>query len=315
MSKIVYVTGCLGFIGSHLTEEFLKKGWYVIGIDKVTYSANYFLLEKFEKYKNFKFEKKDINDIKFLYDCDYIINTAAETHVDNSIVDSDDFVKSNIDGVHNLLKLIQNYRGATKPVLLHFSTDEVYGDYGELSFKETDPLHPSNPYSATKAAADMMILAWNRTHKIPFIIIRPSNNYGVYQHVEKLIPKSCKYIRLNKKIPLHQAGEPLRTWLHVQDTVCAVMEIINSNIINEIYNIGGNLEQKNIDTVKKILEAYFGENIKYEDYLDLNFIREGQDLKYRINDDKLRQLGWNNQKQFDEEIFKIVSYYKENFVW
>lgn len=315
MIKVVYITGCLGFIGSHLTETCLEMGWYVIGIDKITYAANHFLLEKFQKYKNFKFEKKDINEIKFLHDCDYIINTAAETHVDNSIVDSSEFIKSNVDGVHNLLKLIQNFRGTTKPILLHFSTDEVYGDNGDFLFKETDPLCPSNPYSATKASADMLILAWHRTHKIPYLIVRPSNNYGIYQHVEKLIPKTCKYLKLNKKIPLHDSGEPLRTWLHVEDTVSAVLHIIKSQAVNEIYNIGGNLEQKNIDTVRKIIDEYYPDKVDYEEHLDLKFSRNGQDLKYRINDDKLRKIGWNNNKHFDLEISKIVSYYKENFVW
>lgn len=315
MKKIVYITGCLGFIGSHITKKCLERGWYVIGVDKITYAANEHLLEEFEKNKNFKFEKKDINELNFLHDCDYVINTAAETHVDNSIVDSTEFVKSNIDGVHNLLKLIQNFRGTTKPVLLHFSTDEVYGDSGESAFKETDLLQPSNPYSATKAAADMMILAWNRTHKIPYIIVRPSNNYGIHQHVEKLIPKSCKYLGLNKKIPLHQAGEPKRTWLHVEDTANAIMHIINSNTVNEIYNIGGNLEQKNIDTVKKIINCYFDNDVNFQDYVDLHFKRQGQDLKYHINDDKIKKLGWSNLKNFDEEIKNIVLYYKNNFIW
>lgn len=315
MKKIVYITGCLGFIGSHLTKKCLENGWYVIGIDKMTYAANEHLLEDFNKYKNFRFEKKDINDIKFLHDCDYVINTAAETHVDNSIVDSSEFVRSNIDGVHNLLKLIQNFRGTTKPILLHFSTDEVYGDSGNAAFTETDLLCPSNPYSATKAAADMMILAWNRTHGIPYVIVRPSNNYGIHQHVEKLIPKTCKYLHLNKKIPLHQAGEPKRTWLHVEDTADAVIHIINKSFINDIYNIGGNIEQKNIDTVKKIIYTYFKKTVECENYLDLNFKRVGQDLKYHINDDKLKNTGWYNKKTFDQEIVKIVSYYKENFVW
>jgi len=315
MKKIVYVTGCLGFIGSHVTKKCLENGWYVIGVDKITYAANDHLLKKFNTYKNFKFEKKDINDIIFLHDCDYVINTAAETHVDNSIVDSSEFIKSNINGVHNLLKLIQNFRGTTKPILLHFSTDEVYGDSGNSAFKETDLLCPSNPYSATKAAADMLILAWHRTHNVPYVIVRPSNNYGIYQHVEKLIPKSCKYLHLGKKIPLHQAGQPKRTWLHVEDTADAIIQLININAINEIYNIGGNLEQKNIITVNKVIDAYYNKSVNYDDYIDLNFKRVGQDLKYQIDDTKLKSIGWKNKKIFDEEIVKIVSYYKDNFVW
>lgn len=317
MKKIVYITGCLGFIGSHITKRCLDDGWYVIGIDKITYAANTFLLTDFQKYNNFKFEHKDINDIEFLYDCDYIINTAAETHVDNSIVSSETFVSSNINGVYNLLKLVQNFRGSTKPTLLHFSTDEVYGDSHTSAFSETHLLQPSNPYSATKAAADMMILAWHRTYGVPYIIVRPSNNYGIYQHVEKLIPKSCKFLHLGKKIPLHQNGEPKRTWLHVEDTTNAIITIINNNVVNEIFNIGGNIEQKNIDTVKKIISCYFNKekNLDFSQFIDTGFHRSGQDLRYYINDNKLRQLGWDNEKDFDIEISKIISYYKQNFIW
>ena len=184
MVKIVYITGCLGFIGSYVTRLCLEKGWYVKGVDKITYAANEDLLEEFKKHKNFSFVHCDINDLKFLYDCDYIINTAAETHVGNSIVNSDDFVKSNIDGVHTILNLMRNYRqeSGKVPILLHFSTDEVYGDIVDGAHHEGDILKPSNPYSATKAAADMLIVAWGRTYNIPYIIVRPTNNYGIGQY-------------------------------------------------------------------------------------------------------------------------------------
>jgi len=195
MTKVVYVTGCFGFIGSYVTRACLEKGWYVRGIDKCTYASNEDLLFEFaEKYGDrFTFEREDINDIKFLYECDYVINTAAETHVGNSIASADEFVHSNIDGVHNLLELIKNYRqeSTKKPILLHFSTDEVYGDIESGAHVETDLLKPSNPYSATKAAADMLVLAWARTYNLPYVIVRPTNNYGIGQYVEKLIPKAC----------------------------------------------------------------------------------------------------------------------------
>ena len=170
--KVVYVTGCLGFIGSYVTRKCLEKGWYVRGIDKITYAANTDALEEFFIYKNFVFEEKDINEIDFLYDCDFIINTAAETHVGNSIVQSDEFIHSNISGVHHLLELIKNFRqeGKDKPTLIHFSTDEVYGDIENGAHVETDLLKPSNPYSATKAAADQLVLAWGRTYNLPYII-------------------------------------------------------------------------------------------------------------------------------------------------
>ena len=316
MSKIIYVTGCLGFIGSHLTKRMLDKGWYVVGVDKVTYAANTNMLERLKKYKNFKFEQNDINEIKFLYDCDYIINTAAETHVDNSIVDSYEFIKSNIDGVHNLLELIKNSRSLKKPVLLHFSTDEVYGDKEHGSFDETALLKPSNPYAATKAAADMLILAWARTYNLDYLIVRPTNNYGIGQYVEKLIPKACKYLSIDKKIPLHDEGKPVRTWLHVEDTVDACITLIEKGIKNEIFNICGNLEQNNLETVRKIINIFYKnsqENI--EKYIDFSVKRNGQDIRYSVNDQKLKSIGWNHKKNFDQELKNVVEYYKENFIW
>ena len=222
MKKIVYVTGCLGFIGVHVTRACLAKGWYVLGVDKGTYASNFSFLSEFDKNPNFKFIRKDINELDRLYDCDYIINTAAETHVDNSIEDSDQFVHSNVNGVHHLLNLIKQKAHYKMPTLLHFSTDEVYGDILVGSHDELAILKPSNPYSATKAAADMFVLGWARTHKVPYVIVRPTNNYGIGQYVEKLIPKSVKYLTVGKKIDLHNNGTPVRTWLHVSDTANAI---------------------------------------------------------------------------------------------
>jgi len=314
--KVVYITGCLGFIGSHITRACLLKGWHVRGIDKCTYAANLNLLWEFNEYDNFEFENEDINDIKFLYECDYVINTAAETHVGNSIADSDVFIKSNIDGVHNLLNLIKNYRHESSklPTLLHFSTDEVYGDIEEGAHTETDLLKPSNPYSATKAAADMLVLAWARTYKLPYVIVRPTNNYGVGQYVEKLIPKTCKYLKLGRKIPLHNNGTPIRNWLHASDTAEAVITIIEVGVENEIYNIAGGFEQSNYNTVAKVIKEYNGSD-DVENYLDLSYSRVGQDARYALDDSKLKALGWKPKSIFDEELSKIVGYYKEKFIW
>jgi len=315
MKKIVYVTGCLGFIGYHVARICLHAGFYVIGVDKKTYAANLNLLPDLQKFgKQFKFIESDINDLDSLYDCDYVINTAAETHVDNSIVNSDVFVRSNINGVHHLLKLIREHY--KMPTLLHFSTDEVYGDIAVGSHTEQDLLKPSNPYSATKAAADMLVLAWARTYGVPYIIVRPTNNYGIGQYVEKLIPKMCKYLSLGRKIPLHQGGTPRRTWLHALDTANAIITLIEHGVTNEIYNISGNYEEQNIEVVKKILQCYFiHDKYNVEDHLDLTFARPGQDVRYSIDDTKLRNLGWKPQADFDKELPDIVSYYKENFIW
>jgi dTDP-glucose 4,6-dehydratase len=319
--KVVYITGCLGFIGSYITRTCLELGWYVKGVDKITYAANKSLLTEFKKYPNFSFVHCDINDLTFLYDCDYIINTAAETHVGNSIFDNEVFVDSNIKGVHKLLELIKNHRGENthKPILLHFSTDEVYGDIEKGEHTETDLLKPSNPYSATKAAADMLITAWGRTYNLPYVIVRPTNNYGIGQYVEKLIPKTCKYLKLNKKIPLHNNGTPVRNWLHAQDTANAVITIINSGVTNEIYNICGGFEQSNLDTVDKIIDVYVNNLVPNKSnlhkYCDFSYSRIGQDVRYALDDSKLRSLGWKPEFNFDKELPSIVDYYKNNFIW
>jgi dTDP-glucose 4,6-dehydratase len=312
MKKVVYVTGCLGFIGYHVAKACLEKGWYVRGIDSITYASNVNLLDDLKKYDQFHFEKKDINDIDWLYECDYFINTAAETHVDNSIVSSNVFLKSNINGVHHILELIKTAK--KRPTLLHFSTDEVYGDIVDGFHTEEDLLKPSNPYSATKAAADMLVLAWARTYNIPYVIVRPTNNYGIGQYVEKFIPRAIKYLSLGKKAVLHDLGLPRRTWLHASDTAAAVIRIIECEVTNEIFNISGNYEEQNIVVAKKIIKE-MGLKGDPDQYLDLSEKRPGQDVRYAIDDSKLRDLGWNPEANFDQELKAIVKYYKKNFIW
>lgn len=315
--KIVYITGCLGFIGSYVTRLCLERGWQVMGVDKCTYASNVKLLDEFNQYSNFTFLKSDINNIEYLYDCDYLINTAAETHVGNSIVKSDEFLKSNVDGVANLLNAIKNSRAESDilPLFFHFSTDEVYGDIHEGGAVETSILKPSNPYSATKAAADMLISAWARTYNIPYIILRPTNNYGEGQYVEKLIPKCCKYAQLGRRLPLHNFGNSYRTWLHAKDTARAVMTIIDSGITNEIFNVSSHFEMKNIDICNKIIDYYYPNIADKNTFYDFSYQRPGQDIRYSLNDQKLRQLGWKETAVFEEEIEKIVKYYQGNFIW
>ena len=315
--KIVVITGCLGLIGSYVTRQCIQKGWMVYGIDKFTYAANEESYNEFVQYENFEFVKEDIATLTYLPDCDYVINVAAESHVGNSIIDSHDFIQSNVVGVKNLLDIIRRKPKNidNQPIFFHFSTDEVYGDIVEGEHTETDILKPSNPYSASKAAADMFVLAWARTYDMKYIILRPTNNYGIGQYPEKLIPVSVKMLKREKKIRLHDRGEPIRNWLHSDDTASAVISIIESGTYNEIYNVAGGFEQKNKKTVEKIIQSYFGDDRDYNDYIDLCHTREGQDVRYALNDDKLRGLGWSPIKSFDEEIHRIVYHYKQGFRW
>tara|TARA_R110000824_G_scaffold391519_2_gene589348 strand:- start:418 stop:1368 length:951 start_codon:yes stop_codon:yes gene_type:complete len=315
--KIIYVTGCLGFIGSYFTRKALERGWMVYGVDKMTYAANEGLLDEFNEFDNFKFQKVDIKDLDHLYDCDYVVNFAAESHVDNSIQRSDEFVNSNILGVKNLLDLVRfkSPNSGDRPVFFQISTDEVYGDIDLGKHVETDLLKPSNPYSASKASADMLVHAWARTYGIKYVILRPTNNYGIGQYPEKLIPISVKSLMRGRKISLHNKGEPIRNWLHADDTAEAVIILINNKAKNNIFNVAGGFEQSNATTVKKILKSYFGKDILLEYYVNTSDSRDGQDMRYALDDSKLRSVGWEPKKKFDEEIGSIVKYYRDNFIW
>jgi dTDP-glucose 4,6-dehydratase len=318
--KLVVITGCLGLIGNYVTKKCLEQGWKVYGIDKKTYAANEWALEHFLKHDNFTFLEKDICELKSIPDCDYVINIAAESHVENSIIESDVFMKTNVLGVKNLLNIIKNKHNNVfkRPVFFHFSTDEVYGDIKSGSHTESDILKPSNPYSASKAAADMLVLAWSRTYDLEYIILRPTNNYGIGQYCEKLIPLSVKLLSIGRKINLHDEGKPVRTWLHAEDTASAVIDIIISGKVNEIYNVSGNLERTNYDTASRILEVFYNKKMspaELDNFFNLQHKRRGQDIRYSLDDSKLKELGWKPIKIFDQEIEKIVSYYKKNFKW
>jgi dTDP-glucose 4,6-dehydratase len=190
----------------------------------------------------------------------------------------------------------------------------VYGDIVEGAHIEDDLLKPSNPYSATKAAADMLVTAWARTYGVPYIIVRPTNNYGIGQYTEKFIPHTIKHLSLGKQAPLHDLGLPRRTWLHASDTAAAVIRIIELGVVNETYNISGNYEEQNLVVAQKIIKL-MGLKGDSEQYLDLGVKRPGQDVRYAINDNKLKMLGWYAKADFDEELKKIVKYYTKNFVW
>lgn len=321
MSKqIAVVTGCAGFIGITFTKLLLSKGWLVYGIDKLTYVANTDELTDLTlEYSNFKFVEQDIKDIERLPECDVVFNLAAESDVDNSIMNVDKFIDSNISGVKNLLEIITHKSVQiknNKPLFFQVSTDEVYGDTVEGSFDETSTLNPSNPYAATKAAADMLIESWARTHGLEYIIARPSNNYGANQYPEKLIPTAVRRLQRNKKIKVHNKGLPIRSWTHVEDTAEAFILLYEKACRNNIYNIQSDYEQTNFITVTKIINAYFMGSIDidipdYNEHIDYEYDRPGQDVRYSISCESIKNYGWSPQKNFDEEIIKLVNYYKK----
>jgi dTDP-glucose 4,6-dehydratase len=248
------------------------------------------------------------------------VNFAAETHVGNSIVDSKTFIRTNVDGVRNLLMLIQkkpeNIR--EKPVLIQISTDEVLGDTQTNKLSEEACLNPSNPYAASKAAAELLIRSFGRTYGTKYRIVRPTNNYGTHQYHEKFIPLCVRLLQENRKIRLHNFGTPIRNWIHVEDTCRAIQSVINNGENGEIYHIGGSEEKTNLSVAVKIVELYENKMIdvdEYKDYFDFGHHRPGQDMRYAINDEKLRGLGWEPSEKFDETIGQIVDFYRTNWRW
>jgi dTDP-glucose 4,6-dehydratase len=283
----IITTGGRGFIGSHFIEACLKNKHTVLDIDFMGYCSNHSL--PFDNDPNYKHLNTDICVIKNIPTCDVIVNFAAETHVDNSINDTKPFVHSNILGVHNLLEICRGKPEYERPLFFQISTDEVYGDRPDGEFKESDVLKPSNPYSATKVAAEALVLAYNRTYGIDYIITRSSNNYGERQYEEKLIPKTIKCIQDGKKIPIHGDGSYVRDWIYVKDNADAILFLIEKNIKNQIFNIGSGNRIENINVVKNILDWY---NADYESNIQFVPNRWGQDLRYALNTDKINNMGW-----------------------
>ena len=281
------VTGGRGFIGSHFVEEALRKGHTVIDIDIMSYASNKNL--PWDSNPSYTLIVDDISEINHLPQCDVVVNFAAESHVDNSIRETDPFVKSNILGVHNLLDLIRGKRDYNRPLFFHISTDEVYGDRVEGFFTETDILNPSNPYAATKAAAEMLVMAYSRTYGIKYIITRSANNYGPRQFEEKLIPKCISCIKNGKKIPIHGDGSYIRDWTYVKDNIQGIFCILESEVENEIFNIASENHMVNLDVVDQVL-TWFG---KDRDMIEFVPNRWGQDVRYSISSSKLRGLNWN----------------------
>ena len=321
------VTGGLGFIGSNYINKILKnKSIKVYNFDFENYASNQDQLKKFKKYKNFVHKKINIIDFKKLrknfnlIKPDRVINFAAETHVDNSIKFSKRFIESNIMGTFNLLECTRLFLENTKKLNFRFiqiSTDEVYGDlkiYEKKKFSEDSNFIPSSPYSASKAASDLLVKAWYRTYNLPIIITHSGNNFGPYQNKEKLIPKTITNILKGKSIPIYGKGDQIRNWIFVEDNVSALQKIISKGIIGQSYNIGGKKELSNIDLVKYIciLISKINNKKNTKEYLDLiKFVKDraGHDVKYSLNSNKIKKLGWKEETNFEKALLKTINWY------
>ena len=313
--KKVLITGGAGFIGSNFIHYILSKynDYQVINLDKLTYAANLDNLKDIEDNKNYRFIHGDIADQEFIFKLfenekfDIVINFAAESHVDNSILNPQIFTITNILGTQVLLDACRKYNIKR---FHQVSTDEVYGelplDDKNILFTEKTPLSPSSPYSASKASADMLVKSYYRTYSLPITISRCSNNYGPYQHLEKLIPLMISKAINNDNLPVYGNGLNVRDWLHVYDHCTAIDLIIHEGKIGEIYNIGGNNEKSNIDVVKIILKE-LGKSEKLIKYVN---DRPGHDLRYAIDSTKIKTtLNWKPVYSFEKGILDTIKWY------
>jgi len=316
--KNILITGGAGFIGSNFINYLLNKrnDFQIINLDKLTYAGNLQNLSEVENHPNYIFIKGDIVNEELVrniferYQINYLINFAAESHVDRSILSSEIFYRTNVIGVNVLLENAKKY-GVEK--FIQISTDEVYGSLGpEGKFEETTPLKPNSPYAASKASADLMALAYHHTFKVPVIITRCSNNYGPYQFPEKLIPLMIINSINNKKLPVYGDGLNVRDWIFVLDHCKAIELVLEKGKTEEIYNIGANSEKKNIDIVRLILN----ELGKSENLIEFVKDRPGHDRRYAINSDKIKnELGWKSNNSFEDAIHKTIGWYIENEKW
>lgn len=315
------VTGGAGFIGSNFIYYILNKypDYRIVCLDALTYAANLETLSDAMSNKNFKFAKGNICDKEFVFELyetekfDIVINFAAESHVDRSIENPNIFINTNIVGTQVLMDACRKFNTSR---FHQVSTDEVYGDLPldrpDLFFTEETPIHTSSPYSASKASADLLALAYYRTFKIPITISRCSNNYGAYQFPEKLIPLMISRACNDQSLPVYGNGKNVRDWLFVEDHCSAIDLIIHNGKIGEVYNIGGHNEKTNIDVVKAILR----ELDKPETLITYVTDRAGHDMRYAIDPAKIRSaLGWEPKTLFDEGIKKTIKWYLDNRDW
>jgi len=318
MKKII-VTGGLGFIGSNLIELLIKKNYFVINIDKGTYSSNFYNVKEFKSLKNYRFIKCNIGNKKFYkilnkYKPSCIFNLAAETHVDRSIDNPSNFINSNIVDVYKLLESFKKFVKNNKCKLIHISTDEVYGDILKGRSTEKFPYNPSSPYAASKAASDHLVNSYIRTYKIPGIVTNCSNNYGPKQHPEKLIPKLIFNILNNKYLPIYGKGLNSREWIYVKDHCEALYKIFLNGKIGSFYNIGSNKNLNNIQVTKELLKIAKN-TIKVGEKVKIKFIKDrpGHDKRYALNSKKIiKELNWKPKTNFNKGLKITFEWYKNN---
>lgn len=317
MRQEILITGGAGFIGSNFIRYLLSKPAYKItNIDSLTYAGNIETIKQFDKDPNYRFMQCDISDsnhFKMVFDRQYdmIINFAAESHVDRSIENALPFVNTNVLGTVHLLQAV--LAGKAKK-MIQISTDEVYGSLNdqESPFTEQTPLAPNNPYSASKASADLFARSFINTYNLPIITTRCSNNFGPYQHSEKLIPKVIISALKNQKIPLYGDGMNRRDWLYVKDHCGAIERVMEAGEPGEVYNIGGGFECTNKEVILLILN-YLGKSETLIEYVD---DRKGHDCRYAINSSKIKQqLNWQPSYSFHESLIETIEWFKQNSEW
>ena len=332
----ILVTGGAGFIGSNFIRIALNLGSdiHIVNLDKLTYAGNLDSLRDIEEDSRYRFVQGDICDSKFVgqlftqYQPDIIVHFAAESHVDRSIDDPSDFIKTNINGTFTLLEVARKYYSTIDDAkkekfrFLHVSTDEVYGSLGETGyFTEETPYAPSSPYSASKAASDHLVMAYHHTYGLPILMTNCSNNYGPFQFPEKLIPLMILNALEGKSLPVYGTGNNVRDWLYVDDHCHAIWAVLTKGIAGEKYNIGGHNEKTNMNIVATLCDILDAKRPRtdgklYKEQIVFVKDRPGHDMRYAIDATKIaRELGWSPSKTFETGIVKTIEWYLDNSEW
>jgi dTDP-glucose 4,6-dehydratase len=309
----ILITGGCGFIGSNFVKLMVEdKKNHITNLDALTYAGNPDNLKDIEHLSNYTFVKGDIRDkntvMKTMKNCDVVVHFAAESHVDRSITGPEIFIETNVLGTNILLECAKK---SNIKKFIFMSTDEVYGSVLKGFSKEEDPMDPSSPYSASKAAADLLVQAYHKTFQLPAIIVRGSNNFGPYQYPEKLIPLFVTNLLEGKKVPLYGTGKNIRDWIYVEDMCRAIKFITEYGENGAVYNVGGGNGKTNIEITEIILKK-LGKDISYIEYVK---DRLGHDFRYALDSTKIHDLGWKQQVDFDNAMEKTIEWYKHNTEW